>query len=255
MKEDKYYDKEFYTELQDGSYLSAKKILPIVNEIFSPKSVVDIGCGVGFWLKVWKNDLNVNDVLGVEGAYVSEEIFQMGKQYLKNADLKLPLDLNRKYDLVMSMEVAEHIPEECADVFVENLVKLGDVVMFSAAIKGQLGTYHINEQMPEYWAKKFVNKGYLPVDYIRPIIWNDNNIQYWYRQNVLLFVKENRLAEYPVLKSAAENTNPNFLLRIHPDKYFAYVDEANELQSLSGFLSNQIKKLKKRLKGKKHENS
>lgn len=248
MQEKKYYDKHFFAELEDGSYRSAKKILPIVREIFNPASVVDVGCGVGYWLKVWKDDFNVDDILGVEGDYVTDAVFQFDKKYLKTADLKLPLSLPKKYDLVMSMEVAEHIPENCADVFINNLVNAGDIVLFSAAIIGQLGTYHINEQMPEYWAKKFLMHDYVPVDFIRPIIWSDNDIQYWYRQNTLLFIKRNRLADFPKLKFASDCTNPEFLIRIHPEKYFTYVDENKQLQNVGGFIKYKLYLLKKWLK-------
>ncbi len=248
MKEVKYYDKEFFNELEQGSYQSAQKILPIVQNLFNPASVIDIGCGVGYWLKVWKDELHINDLLGVEGDYVTERFFKLDKQYLKNADLKFPLNLNRKFDLVMSMEVAEHIPEAHADIFVSNLVAAGDVILFSAAIIGQKGTYHINEQMPEYWAKKFISHGYIPVDFIRPLIWNNPEIQYWYRQNTLLFIKESRLGDFSELKDVVNTTNPENLLRIHPEKYFAYVDEANQLQTTFGFLKYKYTHLKKWVK-------
>jgi len=248
MKEEKYYDQDFFEELEDGSYLSAKKILPIVQSIFNPSSVVDIGCGVGYWLEVWKSDLKVDDIMGVEGPYMTEKLFRIDLKYLKTADLKLPLHLNRKYDLVMSMEVAEHIPENCADIFINNLVNAGDIILFSAAIIGQLGTYHINEQMPEYWAKKFMAHDYIPVDFIRPKIWNDKEIQYWYRQNTLLFIKRSILNNFPQLKFAAEATDPDFLVRIHPEKYFAYVDEDNELQTFKGFMKFKLYHLKKWIK-------
>jgi SAM-dependent methyltransferase len=248
MEEIKYYDKAFFNELQDGSYLSAKKVLPIVNQTFHPASVVDIGCGSGYWLKVWKEDLKVDDLLGVEGDYVTEEVFRMEKKYLLTADLKQPLNLNRRFDLVTTMEVAEHIPEDRADVFIQNLVNAGDIVLFSAAIIGQLGTYHINEQMPEYWAEKFLKHDYIPVDFIRPMIWNDAQIAYWYRQNILVFIKRSRLADFPQLEAAAQATDPKFLLRIHPEKYFAYVNEANKLQTIPGFIKYKLYRLKKWLK-------
>ena len=124
MKEKKYYDKDFFAELEDGSYLSAKKILPLVQEVFNPLSVLDVGCGVGYWLEVWKGDLKVDDILGIEGTYMTEKLFRIDTKYLKTADLKLPLNLNRKYDLVMSMEVAEHIPENCADIFILSLIHI-----------------------------------------------------------------------------------------------------------------------------------
>lgn len=248
MKEEKYYDKDFFEELEDGSYLSAKKILPIVQSLFNPLSVLDVGCGVGYWLEVWKRDLKVEDVLGIEGPYMTEKFFRIDIKYLETADLKLPLRLKRKYDLVMSMEVAEHIPENCADIFINNLVNAGDIVLFSAAIIGQLGTYHINEQMPEYWAKKFLAHDYVPVDFLRPKIWNDNEIQYWYRQNILIFIKRSVLKNFPQLQSAAEATSPDFLVRIHPEKYFAYVEEDKQLQTFRGFTKYKLYSIKKFLK-------
>lgn len=248
MEEKKYYDKKFYDLLQNGSYKSAQLVLPLVEEIFHPSSVLDLGCGVGYWIKVWKDEMKVDDVLGVEGSYVTEDMFYLDKKYLRNEDLKRPLDLGRKFDLVMSLEVAEHIEEKYADTFIENLVNSGDVILFSAAIKGQIGTYHINEQMPEYWAAKFARRNFVAVDYLRPIIWNEKGIDYWYRQNILLFIKRDKLIQYPKLDEAFQGTKPNYLTRIHPEKYFAYVEEANQLQSLGGFIKYHLYRLKKRIK-------
>ena len=250
MKETKYYGKAFYDELNEGSYRSAQKIIAMVNGLFKPASVIDIGCGAGYWLKVWKEEIGITDILGVEGTYMNEAMFELDKKYLLNADLKQPLELGRKYDLVTSMEVAEHIPEEHADTFIKSLVDTGDIVLFSAAIKGQLGTYHINEQMPEYWAEKFAKHKYVVIDYVRPRVWNDTSIQYWYRQNTLLFIKESRLAEFPQLQQAAAITDPAYLTRIHPEKYFAYVQENNQLQTIGGFIKYKLYLLKKRIKGK-----
>jgi len=248
MEEKKYYDKKFYDLLQNGSYKSAQRVLPLVNDLFHPTSVVDLGCGVGYWIKVWKDEMKLDDVLGIEGSYVTDDMFYLDKKHLRNEDLKLPIKLGRKYDLVMSLEVAEHIEEKYADVFVQNLVDVGDVVLFSAAIKGQIGTYHVNEQMPEYWAEKFARHGYEVVDYIRPLIWNDGEIDYWYRQNILLFIKKEILNQYPQLNGALQCTKPDFLTRIHPEKYFAYVEEANQLQSLGGFVKYHLYRFKKRIK-------
>src|SRR6476659_9871855 len=108
MEEVKYYDAEFYSEQKEGSYQSAKIILPIIQEVLNPSSVLDIGCGVGYWLKVWKEDLKVDAVLRIEGDYITDKLFQLDKKYLFTADLKQPLNLNEMFDLVSSLEVAEH---------------------------------------------------------------------------------------------------------------------------------------------------
>lgn len=251
MKEVKYYDKEFYAEQQDGSYQAAKNILPIIQNFFHPKSVLDIGCGVGYWLKVWKEELGVDDILGIEGPYIGKELFRIDKKYLKTTDLKQPLDLDRRFDLVTSLEVAEHIPENCADTFISSLVNASDIVLFSAAIIGQIGTYHINEQMPEYWAKKFLVHDYIPVDCVRPLIWGNDRIAYWYRQNMIVFIKRERISDFPELLTIAENTNPEFLIRIHPEKYFSYVKENHQLQTFLGFIKYKLYKLKMWIKQKK----
>ena len=249
MKKDvKYYNKNFYREQKDGSFLSAQILLPVVFDIFHPSSVVDIGCGVGYWLKVCNQELGIHDVLGVEGNYMTEDLFQLDKKYLQTADLRLPLELNRKFDIAISMEVAEHIPEESSDIFISNLVNAADIILFSAAIVAQLGTNHINEQMPEYWAKKFLAHNYIPIDFVRPKIWNDEGIEYWYRQNAIIYLKKERLIDFPELKFAAEATDPNFLLRIHPEKYFAYVNETRQLSSIPGFIRNKADKVIKWIK-------
>lgn len=251
MLENKYYNDSFFSELERGSFVSAQKILPIVNSLIQPKSVLDVGCGVGHWLKVCLDELAIEDIQGIEGPYVKDEFISIPIQNLLKADLKKEINLNRKFDLVMSMEVAEHIPEEFADTFVKTLTNHGDFILFSAAIKGQLGTYHINEQMPEYWASKFEAHNYIAVDIVRPRIWNDKEIAYWYRQNTILFVKENVLNNFSQLAEIAKITDPNFLTRIHPEKYFAYVDEHKQLKSPFGWLMYHYLKLKKSVKNRK----
>lgn len=247
MKEKKYYNKSFYKDQEHGSLVSARHLLPVVFEVFKPGSVVDVGCGVGYWLQVCK-ELGAKEVLGVEGSYITQELFKMDTKELKTADLKNPLHLEKRYDLAISMEVAEHLPAEFADVFVQNLVNASDVVLFSAAIIAQLGTNHVNEQMPEYWAEKFLKQGYIPIDFVRPKVWNDERIAYWYRQNSIIYLKEERLKDFPDLEFAAKSTDPKFLLRIHPEKYFAYVDEVKQLGSIPGWIVNKKNKIIKWIK-------
>lgn len=250
MIEKKIYNDAFYTEQEGGSFSSATRILPFINQLLNPKSVLDVGCGVGHWLKIWKEVLGVQEIQGIEGEYLKDEALSIPNEHLLKTDLKNEINLNRKFDLVMSMEVAEHIPENNADIFVKTLTNHGNVVLFSAAIKGQLGTYHINEQMPEYWAEKFMKRGYVAVDIVRPEFWNDTSIAYWYRQNTILYVRENVLEQFSKLHEVAKNTDPLYLTRIHPEKYFAYVAEHKQLQSPFGWLMFKYMELKKYLKNR-----
>jgi hypothetical protein len=95
-------------------------------------------------------------------------------------------DLGR-FDLAVCLEVAEHLPASRAALFVADLVKLSPVVLFSAAIPGQPGVHHVNCQWPAYWADLFAFHGYGCRDEYRWPLWDDDRIESWYRQNVLIF--------------------------------------------------------------------
>jgi SAM-dependent methyltransferase len=245
MIEGKQYTEKFYNDQQEGSFISANEILGYVNDIFHPGSVIDVGCGVGFWLKVWKERFNVENVFGLEGPYISESMLKVSKQLVQFTDLKQPIVLKRKFDLAMSLEVAEHLPSSSAENFVHSLTQLSDIVLFSAAIVGQGGTYHINEQMPEYWAEKFEKLDYVPVDYLRPIIWNNDKIEWWYRQNILLFIKRERLKEFPELERAAESTSSSYLFRVQPWLYFHKNEHIKKTNSVTGYLRWKLYPVKK----------
>lgn len=215
----KQYGDDFFNNLVEGSYRSAKSVLPLVVNLLNPRSVVDLGCGVGVWLKAFK-ELGVEDILAVEGEYVKNQNTYISKEYYQYHNLELEFLTNKRYDLAVSLEVGEHLSPESAISFVNSLCKLSDVVLFSTAIKGQEGTMHINEQFPEYWAKLFTINNFVPIDYIRPRIWDNNDIEVWYRQNILLYVNKSFLPRLPeALQECQLHTHENFLFRIHPDLY------------------------------------
>lgn len=237
MIESKQYSTSFFSEMEENSYRSAKVILPIVNDLLHPKSVIDVGCGTGVWLKVW-DDLNVKDYLGIEGPYLKPEMLKVPVEKVEFKDLKQPFPASRKYDLAMSLEVAEHLPDSVAHQFIKHLTSLSDVVLFSAAIPHQQGTYHINEQYPEYWAKHFQKFGFVPADYLRPLIWNNPDIEYWYKQNCIVYINSEVLDKYPAaLKETANHTEINFLTRIHPFLYELKNRHIKNTKSFFGFLN------------------
>lgn len=163
-------------------------MVPLVNELLRPASVLDVGCATGTWLAEW-NSAGVSDVFGVDGDYVDRAALQVPSDRFVAADLQQPFSLGRKFDLVQTLEVAEHLDEAHADTFVESLARHGDTILFSAAIPGQGGTHHVNEQWPSYWSEKFEKAGYTTYDVIRPRIWTDPRVIMWYRQNILLFAR------------------------------------------------------------------
>ena len=128
------------------------------------KSVLDLGCGQGVWLASWVR-LGAKDVQGIDGPYVDQERLHIPKERFQGRDLARPVDLGRHFDLVQSLEVAEHLPQSAAEQFVDSLVRHGPLVLFSAATPGQGGENHINEQPWEYWREKFAARGYEVFDF------------------------------------------------------------------------------------------
>ena len=182
----KYYNPKFYRELASAQE-SAREILPLVLDVVKPASVIDIGCGTGNWLAI-AHELGVRDILGIDGPWVKAQLAIPPEKFIEH-DLSTPLKLDRRFDLALSLEVAEHLPPSTAQIFVQSLCDAADVVVFSAAIPGQGGRRHVNEQWPAYWAELFADCGYQGYDFLRPRIWSNPRVTWHYAQNSLIFAR------------------------------------------------------------------
>lgn len=212
------YDRKFFDAIRSGSRRSAAVIAPIVLELTGANSIVDVGCGDGSWLATFR-EIGIEDILGLDGDYIDHHQLQIPWDQFRPVDLSRPFTVERNFDLAVSLEVAEHIPEKSAKDFVLSLTRLAPVVLFSAAVPFQGGTGHLNEQWPEYWAALFGRSGFVPIDCIREHIWNDDDVEFWYAQNCLIFADRNVLRPDSALGGAFERTNPNRLVKIHPLGY------------------------------------
>lgn len=173
-------------------------IVPEIVRILKPKSVVDIGCGLGTFLNAFKR-FGVADVLGVDGAWVNKELlykYISPEEFLAH-DLEKEIKLYKKFDLVISLEVAEHLKKDSAEIFVQNLVNSGNLILFSAAIPNQGGQNHINEQWLTYWEAKFAKHDYVLHDVIRPIFWDNPEVFWWYSQNIVLVTPKDFVLNFP----------------------------------------------------------
>jgi SAM-dependent methyltransferase len=187
-----------------------KIIVPMVLELFPLiNSVVDFGCGLGTWLKAFK-DNGIKEIFGIDGEWCNKNLLlkYIDENEFKCVDLETPIQLNKVYDLVISLEVGEHLLEQSADIFIQSLVNAGKIILFSAAIPGQGGINHVNEQWPLYWVKKFQHHGFKCYDIIRPQIWNNTNVEVWYRQNIFLAVHNSIEVGYK---------DTDILSLVHPD--------------------------------------
>ncbi len=161
------YNDSFYNSQCEGSRQSASVVVPILCALLSPKSVVDVGCGVGTWLSAFREH-GVTDILRIDGDYVDRQRLLIPKDVFMGVDLAnafASVSLPEK-DLAICLEVAEHIPKENADQLLKLLTSLAPVVCFSAAIPGQGGANHVNEQWPDYWSAKFADRGFCRFDVI-----------------------------------------------------------------------------------------
>ena len=191
----KLYDKIFYKNVNYTALSSAEISVPIILKLLpKTESVVDFGCGQGAWLSVFKKN-GINSVQGFDGEWVNSD----GEKLLINKTEFSYKDLSefvygeddKKYDLAISLEVAEHLPKKSAELFVKSLTSASDNVIFSAAIPYQGGTEHINEQWPDYWANLFAKQGFVCYDVLREKLWENKKVAPYYSQNILFYRKEN----------------------------------------------------------------
>lgn len=177
------HDESFHNEK------AALEIIPAILKFKNINSVIDIGCGTGSWLSAAKK-LNIKEVKGVDGIQVRSALLKISPSEFLKHDLRKELDLNRQFDLCICLEVVEHLPVSAADTIIDTLTKHSQFIVFSAAIPGQTGDHHINEQWPKYWQEKFEARGYYPIDSLRKQFWNNKQVDWWYRQNLIIYTSE-----------------------------------------------------------------
>lgn len=189
------------------------KILKILRQYVEFESVADLGCGKCGWLSAAR-EMGASTVHGFDIPEIDISDREISSDEFTPADLSKVIDFERSYDLAVSTEVAEHIPEKLAGNFVTNLVTAAPIVLFSAATPYQGGVGHTNENWVEYWDRFFTDRGYVCFDYMRDLIWHDPGIPFYYRQNILMYAAADRVEDL-VSKGLAVCPRPKTL--IHPD--------------------------------------
>jgi hypothetical protein len=219
------YNFEFFNQpwrKETASYILSEilKILPKID------SAVDFGCGLGAWLAVLSKS-GIAEIKGYDGNWIDKDKLEIPKECFTAVELDKIVVVNKRYDLAISIEVAEHLPDKSAKIFVETLTNASDIVLFSAAIPYQGGENHLNEQWQSYWYDLFNEFGYVGID-IRSLIWNDNRIGFIQRQNIMLYVKKDKIGKinFPFI---ADGKYLNF---VHPQMYLKRDVEAISLSRL-----------------------
>jgi len=235
---------EHYETQIAGSRQSAAIVLPLVFDLLRPASVLDVGCGAGTWLAA-AAELGVRDIAGIEGGNPSDADLQVPRDTIRRFDLCNPVDLRRTYDLTMSLEVAEHIPSEDVEAYLTTVTCHSNAVLFSAAAPGQRGHHHVNEQWPTYWSERFADRGFLCFDPLRSLLWNDEGVEWWYRQNLLIFAK----ADAADRLESAGYSSADPLCLVHPTMYEAALEPVGIRESAK-LLGNAVKLLGRAVKSR-----
>jgi SAM-dependent methyltransferase len=208
-----------YNHSQNLHIIDAPSIIfPIINSLYNPQSILDVGCGLGTWLKVI-SDSGIEDFLGIDGIEVRDEDFFVSKENFQKYDLSDSWNIKRKFNLLFCLEVAEHLPSNSASSFIQNLTKHSDTIIFSAACPNQPGQGHINCQWIDYWQDLFNKYGYACYDEIRPLIWDENFPEWWYKQNIFIAKKD----------EANAAKEPRIISKVHPDLFTSYVNTSMAL--------------------------
>ncbi len=225
------YNKEYYKRLRDGSSASAETVVPELVRTYRPASVLDLGCGIGTWLHAFRQN-GVDRIVGFDGAYVRKSQLLISDSEFRVVDLAKDFPEPIRVDLAISLEVAEHLHESRADMFVEFLTKCSDIVLFGAAIPMQGGADHFNEQWQSYWVEKFKSRNYAVSTEVRDHFWTDSDVKVWYRQNTLLFVNRGS----PAIDSITTyDGNSKVLDVVHPDLYLDKMRRYGFLERLLAF--------------------
>lgn len=187
------YTKAFYAGHLAGSQQSARAVMNLLYRYFRPDSVLDLGCGRGAWLAA-ASACGARVLEGRDGPWVDPVSMLLPEIKFRSCNMESEIVVDGRFDLAMSVEVAEHLPAGRAVSFVDVLCRASDIVLFGAAIPGQGGTGHVNEQWQSRWIALFADRGYECFDLIRAQLWHDERVDWWYRQNTFLFVKRDASA-------------------------------------------------------------
>jgi SAM-dependent methyltransferase len=201
----------YYEKRQRRALRSAQAAVPVLVRLFEPQSVLDVGCGRGEWLAALR-EAGIDDLCGIDHAPAFSADLAVPRELLTTLDLSAPFRLRREFDLALCLEVAQFLPSESASTLVESIVRHAKTVVFSAAVPGQGGDGNSNPQWPSYWAELFSRSGYVAEDSLRPLLWLNADIAWWYRQNVVVY----RASSQPMRAERDGDTKIWPLPLIHP---------------------------------------
>jgi SAM-dependent methyltransferase len=151
-------------------------------EKHQPRSVLDVGCGIGQYLAVFRA-LGATSVKGVDGVPEAAVAGVLEAGEYQALDLAVPFDLGARFDLVLCLEVAEHMAPAAAAVLLDSVARhAGDRIVFSAAEPGQPGHGHVNCRPLAEWLREWADRGWVP-DLVDSLGLRALSTLSWFRRN------------------------------------------------------------------------
>lgn len=237
------FDADIYEVIREGTKRSAAAVVPILHDLISPERVIDVGGGEGWWARefaVWgrchvlmldesveeQRDEIIGRYSGVRFDHIDLENDPLGTLNLA--------ETAGRFDLAISLEVAEHLSPPAGQRLITSLCALAPVVVFSAAIPGQGGHGHLNEQWPDYWARQFEDCGFKVSGALRWRLWGDVRVEPWYQQNLLVAIDRDRtppdVLNYAGNELFGEHAFDDPIRVVHPAFYESRCGELRELR-------------------------
>jgi SAM-dependent methyltransferase len=237
------YGAAFFAGIEEGARPSAEAMAPLLLDLFAPRSILDVGGGGGHWAAAFMAR-GLDDVLTVDGPWVPLAARAVPPDRFLEHDLTKPLKLERTFDLALCLEAAEHLPAAAAPGLVRALTEAAPVVVFSAALPGQGGEGHVNEQPPSYWAGLFAASDYVCLPDLRRQVWDNQAIKVWYRQNLLCFVRRSTLARWSPRLGAPSEESGALLDVAHPELLVQHKQRGDRLEAYAQRLEEEAAALR-----------
>jgi SAM-dependent methyltransferase len=187
-----YFVPSYFAWQSERALASARSVVPLLSDLVGPRSVADFGCGTGAWLQAFV-DRGVSDVVGLDGEHVDRGDLRIAPDRFVPCDLAHPPQLERRFDLALSLEAVHYLPEDDAAGAVRWLTAHADVVYFAAAVPYQAGGPALTRQWPAWWARRFAEDGFEAYDLLRQRLWERPGVDWWYAQNGILYARPGAL--------------------------------------------------------------
>jgi SAM-dependent methyltransferase len=225
------YTKAFYANRKQLSYQSASVVLGDLFQFLPHKSIVDVGCGTGTWLKA-ALERGAYEVVGVDGDSVPLDLLDVEKTCITLSDLNNKISIEKKFDMAICLEVAEHLLPSRGPELVRDLTKLSDVVLFGAAIPYQIGTGHINCRWQSFWSGLFEGEDFVRTSYIQQKHWLDRRINVVYRQNACIYINKKSVGSFLDGVLGGFFKENSLINVVHPELYQLYLERGLTSQRL-----------------------